>query len=221
VVASPQLLVDDNEEAEVSSLDQQPTLTTSIGTSGGNDTQSFGGFEDAGPKLRVIPQISDGGSIKLEYEIELSAFSGESSVPGVPPPKRTDNVKADSVTVPSDTTIVVGGLIFDSSTETRTGIPLLMDIPWIGYMFSDTRKNTRKSLLYVFMTPKVMRDTSFNDLRLLTKGTAAESKLDPEIPDPEPLRMELVDQSMRRDVQPDEGSLRRPPPPTRSEWPMD
>lgn len=221
VVASPQLLVDDNEEAEVSSLDQQPTLTTSIGTDGGNDTQSFGGFEDAGPKLRVIPQISDGGSIKLEYEIELSAFSGESSVPGVPPPKRTDNVKADSVTVPSDTTIVVGGLIFDASTETRTGIPILMDIPWIGYMFSDTRKNTRKSLLYVFMTPRVMRDTSFSDLRLLTARTMGESELDPEIPQAETLRMELIDQNVRRPAPPDEASLRRPPTPPRNEWPAD
>ena len=222
VVASPQLLVDDNEEAEVSSLDQQPTLTTSIGSDGGNDTQSFGGFEPAGPKLRVIPQISDGGSIKLEYEIELSAFSGESSIPGVPPPKREDKVRADSVTVPSDTTIVVGGLIFDAATETRTGIPLLMDIPWIGYMFSDTRKNTRRTLLYVFMTPKVMRDTSFNDLRLLTKSTMKESELDPEIPEAEPLRMELVDQNIRRPLPPpDEGSLRRPPPPKRSEWPSD
>jgi type II secretory pathway component GspD/PulD (secretin) len=221
VVASPQLLVDDNEEAEVSSLDQQPTLTTSIGSNGGNDTQSFGGFEPAGPKLRVIPQISDGGSIKLEYEIELSAFSGESTVPGVPPPKREDKVRADSVTVPSDTTIVVGGLVFDSTTETRSGIPLLMDIPWIGYMFSDTRKNTRKTLLYVFMTPKVMRDTSFNDLRLLTKATMDASALDPEIPVAEPLRMELLDQNVRRPVQPDEGSLRRPPPPRPNEWPMD
>ncbi len=221
VVASPQLLVDDNEEAEVSSLDQQPTLTTSIGTDGGNDTQSFGGFEPAGPRLRVIPQISDGGSIKLEYEIELSAFSGESTIPGVPPPKREDRVRADSVTVPSDTTIVVGGLVFDSATETRSGIPLLMDIPIIGYMFSDTRKNTRKTLLYVFMTPRVMRDTSFNDLRLLTKGAMADGKLDPEIPDAEPLRMELVDQNIRRPLPPDEGSLRRPPPPQRNEWPSD
>ncbi len=221
VVASPQLLVDDNEEAEVSSLDQQPTLTTSIGSNGGNDTQSFGGFEPAGPKLRVIPQISDGGSIKLEYEIELSAFSGESTIPGVPPPKREDKVRADSVTVPSDTTIVVGGLVFDASTETRSGIPILMDIPIIGAMFSDTRKNTRKTLLYVFMTPRVMRDTSFNDLRLGTRSAMAAAKLDPEVPGAEPLRMELVDQNVRRPGAPDEGSLRRPPPPSRNEWPSD
>ncbi len=212
VVASPQLLIDDNSEAEISSLDQQPTLTTSIGNNGGNDTQSFGGFEPAGPKLRVIPQISDGGSIKLEYEIELSAFSGESTVPGVPPPKREDKVRADSVTVPSDTTIVVGGLVFDSSTETRSGIPLLMDIPVIGFMFSDTRKNSRKTLLYVFMTPKVMRDTSFQDLRLLTRGPMKDSDLDAEIPEAEPIRMELLDQNVRKVPEPDEGSLRRPPP---------
>ncbi len=221
VVASPQLLVDDNQEAEVSSLDQQPTLTTSIGSNGGNDTQSFGGFEPAGPKLRVIPQISDGGSVKLEYEIELSAFSGESSIPGVPPPKREDRVRADSVTVPSDTTIVVGGLVFESKTETRTGIPLLMDIPLVGFLFADTRQNSRKTLLYVFMTPRIMRDTSFNDLRLLSKNALAESDLEAEIPAAEPLQMKLMDQQIKRPYPPNEDYLRRPPAPGVNAWPAD
>lgn len=218
VVATPQLLVDDNEEAEVSSLDQQPTSTISIGTGGNQNVSGFNGYEPAGPKMRIKPQVSDAGSVKLEYEIEISSFTGDASGDGSPPPKREDKVRADSVTVPSDTTIVVGGLVFESVTEADAGIPILKDIPGIGLLFKDIRKTSRKTLLYVFVTPKVMRDTSFEDLRMLSKGPMAEAKVDAEIPDAEPLRMEVIDQHRRREAEPDEGSMRRTRPRDRVYW---
>lgn len=221
VVATPQLLVDDNEEAEVSSLDQQPTSTISLGTGGNTDRVGFSGYEPAGPKMRIKPQVSDAGSVKLEYEIEISSFTGDASGDGSPPPKREDKVRADSVTVPSDSTIVVGGLVFESVTEADAGIPFLKDIPGIGLLFKDMRKTSRKTLLYVFVTPRVMRDTSFNDLRILSKGPMANAKVAAEIPDAEPLRMEILDQNIRREPEPDSGSLRRPRPPTRVYWDAD
>lgn len=221
VVATPQLLVADNEEAEVSSLDQQPTSTISLGTGGNTDRLGFSGYEPAGPKMRIKPQVSDAGSVKLEYEIEISSFTGDASADGSPPPKREDKVRADSVTVPSDSTIVVGGLVFESVTEADSGIPFLKDIPGIGMLFKDMRKTSRKTLLYVFVTPRVMRDTSFNDLRILSKGPMAAAKINAEIPDAEPLRMEILDQHIRREPTPDSGSLRRPRPATRVYWDAD
>lgn len=218
VVATPQLLVDDNEEAEVSSLDQQPTSTISIGTGGNQNVSGFNGYEPAGPKMRIKPQVSDAGSVKLEYEIEISSFTGDASGDGSPPPKREDKVRADSVTVPSDATIVVGGLVFESVTEADAGIPFLKNIPGIGLLFKDIRKTSRKTLLYVFVTPKVMRDTSFEDLRMLSKGPMAAAKVDAAIPDAEPLRMEVIDQHRRRESEPDEGSMRRTRPRDRVYW---
>ncbi len=195
IVASPQVLVDDNEEATVESLDQQPTLTTTLGsgTTSNNTTQSFGGFEPAGPRLTVKPQISEGGYMKLEYEIELSSFTGESTVAGVPPPKQENRVKADSVTVPSDTTIVVGGLTFEQTNNTVSGIPLLQDIPLVGNLFKDTRKSNRNITLYVFITPKIMRDPSFADLRLLTTKPLSDSRLAQELPPSQHERIDVID----------------------------
>lgn len=209
ILASPQVLVDDNQEATVESLDQQPTLTTTLGsgTSSNNTTQSFGGFEPAGPRLTVKPQISEGGYMKLEFEIELSSFTGSSSVAGVPPPKLENRVRTDSVTVPSDTTIVVGGLQLEQLNTTVNGIPLLKDIPLVGQLFRDTRNTTRNITLYVFITPKIMRDPSFADLRLLTRMPLSESRLDQELPPTEHERIDVLPRAMEQSAADTEATI--------------
>ena len=112
LVASPQLLVDDNQEAEIESQRMQPTDDDEHRqVRGSKNTQSFGGFEEAGPRLRVKPQISEGGYMRLEYEVELSSFRrAESHRTAFRRPSKTNRLTSESVTVPSDTTIVVGGL---------------------------------------------------------------------------------------------------------------
>ncbi|HLP84996.1 MAG TPA: secretin N-terminal domain-containing protein [Phycisphaerales bacterium] len=186
VISSPQLLVDDNEEANVVSLDQQPYTTTTLvgGSTGGNNGNTnvtFGGYAEAGTKLKVKPQISDAGYLRLEYEIELSSFTGESNG-STPPPKQTNNIDSKSVTVPSDSTVVVGGLVVDTNGKTVAKIPLIGDIPLVGLLFSDTRKNDRQTRLYVFLTPRILRDPGFEDLRLLTQGPQAAAKVKADIP---------------------------------------
>lgn len=218
ILATPQLLVDDNEEAEVSSLDQRPTTTSSQSGSAGSTLTGFGGFEPAGPKLKVKPQISEGNYLKLEYEIELSNFVGESTSTGdtvIPPQKLENKISSKSVTVPSDSTIVVGGLNFTQTDNTVVKVPLLGDIPIVGQLFRDERKNSTTRTLYVFITPRIMRDPSFADLRLLTRGPQSKlpEKFRDELPDPVPETMPLT---------PIPGSTDRPAPvpnPAHSEFP--
>lgn len=199
VVSAPQVLVDDNQEAEIESKDAQPTQTTTIGSAGQQNVQSFGGYEEAGPKLTVKPQISEGGYMRLEYEVELSSFTGEGSN-GSPPPKQTNRLKSESVTVPSDTTIIVGGLAQEFRSKNVTGIPLLKEIPIVGELFKDTRTQTRNVTLYVFITPKIMRDPSFSDLRLLTRMPLANAGLESELPAPTHDRIDLSE-SARLDTE--------------------
>jgi len=170
LVANPQLLVDDNETAEVASLDQRPTSTTNLGGSSGSTTSTtFSGFEPAGPRLTVTPQISDGNYMHLEYEVELSSFNGDPPFAGGPPAK-SENFVNSVVTIPSDSTIIVGGLAFEQRDNTVIKVPFLGDIPIIGQLFRDERKNNSTRFLYVFITPRIMRDPNFIDLRMLTMG---------------------------------------------------
>jgi hypothetical protein len=102
------------------------------------------------------------------------------------------NVEAEAVTVPGDATIVVGGINVQDIREERTGIPLLMDIPLLGALFADTTEISSESLLYIFITPRIMRDENFRDLRLLTAGPQARVDLTDSMPSLAPVYMESM-----------------------------
>jgi type II secretory pathway component GspD/PulD (secretin) len=201
ILSSPQLLVDDNEEATIDSKDQQPTSTTTIGSGGNPNTTTFNDYVDAGTLLKVTPRISDGGYIRLEYEINLSSFTGNGSN-GLPPPKQDNTLKADSVTIPSDATVVLGGLTFDSESETSRGVPILKDIPLIGMLFQDLSKVKRKTTLYVFLTPKVMRDNNFGDLLLMQAGPQNAVGITDDMPDLAPSYIDAFERPLTVPVPP-------------------
>jgi general secretion pathway protein D len=180
ILSSPSLLVDDNEEAEIMSVEQQPYSTTQV-TTGAPNTTSFGGYESAGTKLNITPSISEDGYIKLAYETELSSFTGQGTN-GSPPPKLENNVKAASLTVPSDSTVVVGGLNVDTRRTTRVQVPLLGDIPIIGQLFQDYNRTGQTTTLYVFITPRIMREPNFADLHLLSEGPQKRAKIESDLP---------------------------------------
>lgn len=227
VISSPQLLVNDNAEATITSEEQQPTTSTSQGD--GSTVTSFQGFESAGTLLRVRPVISSGGYVRLEYEIELSNFIGTGGN-GIPAPKNVRNVEAEAVTVPGDATIVVGGINVQDIREERTGIPLLMDIPLLGALFADTTEISSESLLYIFITPRIMRDDNFRDLRLLTEGPQARVDLTDEMPSLAPVYMDSLpahqsrgSTTTRSEVtsgSSTDGSRETPPVPPRTEQPQ-
>ncbi len=203
ILATPQLLVDDNETAEVSSLEQQPTTTQTTSSSAGSTLTGFGGFEDAGPKLTVTPQISEGNYLKLSYEIELSNFTGTPTTTStgsvIPAGKLENKISSDSVTVPSDSTIVVGGLTFEQRDNTVVKVPFLGDIPILGQLFKDDNKTNVKRTLYIFITPRIMRDPGFGDLRLLSQGPAKTlNERDRGLPTSAPARIEITPQGLPR-----------------------
>lgn len=185
IISKPQLLVDDNEEAEVVSLDQQPTSSVSRSGTGTTDLVTAGDYAEAGTTLKVKPQISDGGYLRLKYEIELSSFTSEGQTVGstvLPPARQKNNVRSESVTVPSDFTVVIGGLVVNANTKTVAKIPLIGDIPLVGLLFQDRRTGDRVTRIYVFLSPRIFRDDNFADLRLFTDGPQAASNLASEFP---------------------------------------
>lgn len=189
VVASPQLLVDDNEEATITSINEEPTTTTTIGTNGNPNTTSFAEYVEAGPKLTVKPRLSTGDLLSMKYDLELSSFTG-AGTDGVPPPKTTSKLKSDSVTLPSGSTIVVGGLELSQKTSTVFKVPFLGDIPIVGELFKSTNTLDDKRTVYVFITPRIMRDPIGNDLRFFTEGPARRAALDYQLP---PVQLELIE----------------------------
>ena len=73
------------------------------------------------------------------------------------------------------------------------GVPLLKDIPIVGELFKSTSINKRNVTLYVFITPKILRDPTFEDLRLLTRGPMRRVDIDDDVPRPEYERIDIVE----------------------------
>lgn len=194
IISAPKLLVNDNQEAEIVRLDEEPTTELTTGQT--TDTVSFSGFQEAGTTLRVTPSISEAGFLRLEYYVELSSFTGASTDNGIPPPRTTNTVQGE-VSIPTDATIVVGGIRDTTSRTTLRKIPILGDIPIIGALFSDLDEEVGDSVIYVFITPRIMSDPDFRDLKLFTEGPQSEVGQHLGAPALEPIRIDLIRGSNR------------------------
>jgi type II secretory pathway component GspD/PulD (secretin) len=184
ILSTPQLLVNDNEESTIQAISEEPFSEQVPSNSG--TIASFGGFVEAGTTLTVTPSISDGGFIRLVYEIILSNFTGTGDpTTGSPPPRDSNNLTG-SVTVPSNATVVLGGITVEDVRDTINKVPFLGDIPLLGELFRSTNKINNQSKLYVFLTPQIMTDPNFNDLKKLSYGPQHEMGIDQDIPDLKP-----------------------------------
>ena len=161
----PRVLVNNNQQATLDSVLQAPFLSTNASNT--IATTSFGGTQDAGTTISVTPQIAAGDHLILEYSVSVSTFVGESSNPGLPPPRQQNNLQS-IVTIPDGYTIVVGGMEIESSAEAISQIPLLADIPLIGELFKNRSRSTTRSRFYVFIRANVLRHDGFEDLKYLS-----------------------------------------------------
>ena len=186
VVSAPKILVNDNATGTLTSIAEEPF--TSINASDTVSTTSFGGFVEAGTTISVIPHISEGDYLSLEYSISLNSFRGSSSAEGIPPPRQTDSVESE-VTVPDGRTIIVGGLTRTTFNETINSVPLLGEIPILKHLFSNQDIDESQSTLFVFLRPVILRDDQFEDLKFLSEQHLGLAELPGDYPTSEPLIM--------------------------------
>jgi len=163
VLNVPSVLVNNNGTAIVETLDEQPTTQiTATGGVGGQTQENFAEYVDAGITMRISPSISARNYLRLGVYLQVSNFLG--TVQGAIPPPRITRTLETQVNVPDGDTMVIGGLIIDNSTETRTQVPLLGDIPILGRLFRRDSSTEDRTALYFFVTPHIMRDLKFADL---------------------------------------------------------
>jgi len=161
----PKVLVNNNQQATLDAVLQQPFVSTNASDTVA--TTSFGGFENAGTTVTVRPQIARGDHLVVEYAVMLSAFVGDSSDPGIPPPRQQNKLQS-VVTIPDGYTVALGGIEVRSEGDSVSQIPLVGDIPYIGELFKSRSKSESVSKFFVFIRPSVMRHESFEDLKFLS-----------------------------------------------------
>ncbi|MEL7237909.1 MAG: secretin N-terminal domain-containing protein, partial [Planctomycetota bacterium] len=188
LVSMPQILVNDNATGRLSSVSQEPFAVVLDGVSDVSRT-SLGGLAEAGTTILVEPHISEDDYLQLDYEIELSSFTGAGTAEGLPPPSQSSTVSS-AVTIPDAHTIVVGGLSSRSIVENVSGIPILRDIPLVNWVFGSRSSTTNDSTLFVFITPTILRADRFEDLKYLSDQKLNEADLPGPFPTSEPIPLQ-------------------------------
>jgi len=153
IISSPHIMVSDNREARIQVGDQVPVETGTSVTSGGETVTTIQ-YRDTGSVLKVKPFINEGGLVTLELKQEFSLVSSEKGV-GDNPIFSTRTAETN-VVVKNGQTIIIGGLIREDTRSSNNGIPILKDIPILGYLFGASDSSTDRTELVVLITPHVM-----------------------------------------------------------------
>ncbi len=164
ILSTPSLVTLDNEEASIVVGDNVPLITGQYTNSDADGaTNPFQTIErqDVGIKLTVTPHINEGETIELKIEQEVSDVdeASKDAVEGITTKKR--NIKT-TVLVDDGEIIVLGGLISNDLSETDQKIPLLGDIPVLGYLFSHKNTEYIKKNLMIFLRPRILRNKRLN-----------------------------------------------------------
>jgi general secretion pathway protein D len=162
VLSTPNLLTLDNEEAKIVIGQNVPFVTgqyTNNNTTGGT-VNPFQTIErkDVGLTLKVKPQISENGTVKMQIFQEVSSIDTKSaSTAGLITNKRSIE---SSVLVEDGSIVVLGGLLQDDYTNSQEKVPGLGDVPFFGNLFRSETRSRKKTNLMVFLRPVVMRDAA-------------------------------------------------------------
>ncbi len=174
VISMPHLLTTDNEKATIQVGQNLPFPGSlggfpGFGGAGGATGAAPGGFgigtsvqrQDVALKLEITPHVNDSDFVRLEIDNEISDVSNP-NFNGLGPATSKRTIKS-VVTIRDQQSIVLGGLIKDSVSETVNKVPLLGDIPILGYLFKSTSKTVVKQNLLIILTPYIIKEPG--DLR--------------------------------------------------------
>jgi general secretion pathway protein D len=160
ILSTPTLLTLDNEEARIVIGQNVPFITGQYALTGAATTPTpFQTVErrDVGLTLRVKPQISEGGTVRLQLYQEVSSVDNTTTnVAGVITNKRAVE---STVLVDDGQIVVIGGLIQDTVRDGVEKVPVLGDLPLLGALFTYNTRSRTKTNLMVFLRPTVLRDS--------------------------------------------------------------
>ncbi|MCF8037758.1 MAG: type II secretion system secretin GspD [Desulfohalobiaceae bacterium] len=174
IISTPQLMTMENEEAQVVIAENRPFITSLQGETGTN--QEFTNFEykDVGVTLKVTPLINNQGWVKLNLFQEVSRIDPNVDFDTQTPITRKRTAET-TVTVKDGQTVVIAGLMEKRTSNTKSQVPGLGDIPILGHFFKNTDNQAEKTNLMVFITPNIVQDQAdaekitYNKSRYLSK----------------------------------------------------
>jgi general secretion pathway protein D len=159
VLSTPNILTTDNQKAEIMVGENIPFVT------GQSQTAATGGQivsqidrKDVGITLKLTPQISSDDNVRLDIYQEISAVTETAGLnPNIVGPSTSKRSASTTVVVKDKETVVIGGLIRDNVTSSTMKVPLLGDIPILGWFFKYKTTKVEKVNLMIFITPYIIK----------------------------------------------------------------
>jgi len=161
LISSPSVLAADNRPARIQVGSEEPiptgTINAVVGSPGVSSSTTIQ-YRNTGRILTILPQVNTKGLVNLQIKAEVSARGDDVTVgQDTFPAFNTQDAETTAV-VQDGETLVIGGLIGERKSKTRTGIPYLMDIPVVGRFFGTTTDEARRTELIMLITPRVIRN---------------------------------------------------------------
>ena len=157
MLSAPHIMAADNREAHILVGNSIPILTsTQSSTIAVSNIVNSVQYRDTGNILTILPQVNSKGLVNMQIRQEVSAV-GSPSFGSTGSPSFTTREAETTVVVQDGETVLIGGIIMDSITHSRTGVPYLMDIPVLGWAFRVNNDATDRVELLILISPYVVR----------------------------------------------------------------
>jgi general secretion pathway protein D len=156
ILSTPQLLTLNNEDAEINVGKNVPYITrsdTSATVPGQVYGQSYE-YKDVGIALKITPHINEDQFVRLKIDQQVTKLTGDQTST----PTTLKRTAKTTVVIKDKETVVIGGLIDDSTSADTYQVPCLGDIPFLGWLFKTRGTSGEKSNLFVFITPYIVRN---------------------------------------------------------------
>lgn len=179
ILSRPSVLTRSNQQATIMVGQEVPIVTNSRISDIGNNTINTVQYRPIGIILRVTPFITQDGLVEMIVSPEISSLSATTvPISNTADAPVIDRRAADTVVVtPSDRTVVIGGLISTENKDRDSKVPILGDIPVLGYAFKRKQRSDVKTELLIFLTPHVVRTP--DDLAQLSAQERQQMQLAP------------------------------------------
>lgn len=160
ILSTPSVLTLNNEEASLSVGQEVPFITGSFTGAADDATNPFQTIEreEVGVVLTVTPQINDADSVRLQISQEISSVA-ETITEGISDVVTDVTTLTTNVIVEDRELLVLGGLIQDQKSDTKSKVPILGSIPLLGWLFRDEGKSSGQGVLMIFIRPTILRES--------------------------------------------------------------
>ncbi|MFC1467236.1 type II secretion system secretin GspD [Verrucomicrobiota bacterium] len=156
ILSTPVVMTTDNTEAKITVAEERPVVTSSVTGTSSTTARSTYQYKTIGIDLTVTPHINPGRFVLMEIKQSADDVGGNATIDGNEVPIISKREINATVAVQDRSTIVLGGLVRNATSESATKIPLLGDIPLLGWFFSSHKKTKDRQELVVLLTPYVL-----------------------------------------------------------------